>query len=299
MTEEQNDNINVNDETSQEDTVAAAVEMSEDEALDKILGSVETGSVASEQLAAEIKDDVEGDAVTEELLRALRRDGVPADIIEQVSKDPQALSDWATKAQKRQADVDAYTEKVKTLESEKTEEGEQTPEEISEVSEPTDAEESKVETIQLDALVDELGEEAVEPIRKMQEQLTSLQAQLEEANRSVAMSEVQLAVEQVAPTVLKPWGDISDANRSAILERMSELGKTKPRTFGSIEELMSEAAGDVLGVPSVTKRSATPSPPSRVAKLERPASVEDREDAALDVILNGGTVDQAKQASMR
>ena len=126
-----------------------------------------------------------------------------------------------------------------------------------------------------------------------------MQAQLEEANRSVATSEVKLAVEQAAPTVLKPWGDISDAKRAAIIERMGELGKTKPRTFSSIEELMSEAAGDVLGVPSVTKRSATPSPPSRVAKLERPASTEDREDAALDVILNGGTVDQARQASMR
>ena len=299
MTEEQNDNINVNDDSSQVDSVADSFEMSEDEALDKILGSVEeNNSVASDKLAAGNTDDPEVFA-DEGMLRALRRDGVPADIIEQASKDPEMFSDWATKALKRQADVDAYTDKVKSLEGDKTQEGEPAPEELSEVSEPTDAEESKVETIQLDALVDELGEEAVEPIRKMQEQLTSMQAQLEEANRLVATSEVKLAVEQAAPTVLKPWGDISDANRAAIIERMGELGKTKPRTFSSIEELMSEAAGDVLGVPSVTKRSATPSPPSRVAKLERPASTEDREDAALDVILNGGTVDQARQASMR
>ena len=83
MTEEQNDNINVNDDSSQVDSVADSFEMSEDEALDKILGSVEeNNSVASDKLAAGNTDDPEVFA-NEGMLRALRRDGVPADIIEQ------------------------------------------------------------------------------------------------------------------------------------------------------------------------------------------------------------------------
>jgi len=278
------------------------VAIDEDAVLDAILAGepVPEPSVVEDNSAADIAKEDEPTEATpdDEMLRALRRDGVPQSVIEQVSNDPDLLAEWATKAQKRQSDVDAYTEKMKALEQ-SAEGGEESPEE-SDTLEPTGADEkSAEETIPLDALADEVGEEAVEPIRKMQQELTDLRSQLDEANRRVVMSEVQSAVEQAVPTVLAKWGEVTKDQKSKVIERMSEIGKTQPKAFSSIEELMSVAAKDVLGEPSVTKRSKTPSAPKRVPKQSRPATQEESEDAALDVLLSGGTREQAHNAFMR
>lgn len=233
----------------------------------------------------------------EGLLRALRRDGVPQTIIDQVSKDPEILDQWANTALKRQSHVDGYTEKMKELEDQLVNQGEQTPEDRK-VSEQTDAEESEVGNNSLDALTDEIGEDAVLPIREMQHQLTEMKQQLDDANRRVVESELRVRLEEASNSVLGKW-DITEEKRDAVILRMSELGKTKPGTFESIEALMHQAATEVLGQPKAkTRRSATPSPPSRVARLDRPTDVDSREDAALEVLLSGGSVDQAKQAAM-
>jgi len=272
--------------------------MDEDAVLDAILGDEPLApslqaSVVAEEAAAEIKDEGEAEQPDDEMLRALRRDGVPQSIIDQVSENPELLTEWATKAQKRQSDVDAYTEKMRSIEESNTDEELVT-------SEPADADEKSYEgTTPLDALADEVGEEAIEPIRQMQQELTDLRSQLDDANRRVVMSEVQSAVEQAAPKVLAKWGNVTEEQRSKVINHMSELGKTQPRAFNSIEELMNVAAKEVLGEPSVTKRSATPSPPRRVAKVERPATSVESEDAILDVLLGGGTKAQAEQASVR
>ena len=306
MSDEPNNTEAVTDEVVEETLTPLVnpdqVAVDEDAALDAILAGepVPEPSAAEDKSPAEllVKDDSDEEEPDDELLRALRRDGVPQSIIEQVREDPDMLSEWATKAQKRQSDVDAYSEKMKALEL-SAKDGEESPEE-SDASEPTDADEKSVEgTTPLDALADEVGEEAVEPLRHMQQELTDLRSQLDDANRRVVMSEVQGAVEHAMPTVLAKWGKVTDEQRSKVINRMSELGKAQPRTFNSIEDLMSVAAKDVLGEPSVTKRSKTPSPPSRVAKVERPATSEESEDAILDVILSGGTKEQAQKASLR
>ena len=307
MTDEPNNTEAVTEEVV-EDAVSPLLPkgdavIDEDAALDAILAGkpVPEPSVVEDNSAADIKEDesIEETAeVDDELLRALRRDGVPQTIIEQISKDPELLTEWATKAMKRQSDVDAYTEKMKALES-SANTGDDSPEE-SDTLEPTSADEESVEgTTPLDALADEIGEEAVEPIREMQQELTELRAQLDEANRRVVMSEVQSAVEQAVPIVLAKWGDITSDQKSKVIDRMSEIGKAQPKTFSSIEELMSVAAKDVLGEPSVTKRSKTPSAPKRIPKQSRPATQEESEDAALDVLLRGGTRDEAQSAFMR
>jgi hypothetical protein len=247
-----------------------------------------TGATTEEEV---VDDEREG------LLRALRRDGVPQTIIDQVSKDPEILDQWANTALKRQSHVDGYTEKMKELEDQLFSQGEQTPEDRK-VSEQTDAEESEVGNNSLDALTDEIGEDAVLPIREMQHQLTEMKQQLDDANRRVAESELRVRLEEASNSVLGKW-DITEEKRDAVILRMSELGKTKPGTFESIEALMHQAATEVLGQPKAkTRRSATPSPPSRVARLDRPTDVDSREDAALEVLLSGGSVDQAKQAAM-
>ena len=295
-------------ETPQVDAPSSGVTadnaMDEDAVLDAILGDeplAPTASIASvvgdNPSAGLSEKDSGGEPLDDDMLRALRRDGVPQTVIDQIGKDPDLLTEWATKAIKRQSDVDAYTEKMHSLED--TSAGEESPQD-SDASEPTDADEKSVEgTTPLDALADELGEEAIEPLRQMQQELTDLRSQLDDANRRVVMSEVESAVEQALPTVLAKWGKVTDAQRANVVDRMSELGKAQPRTFNSIEELMRVAAKDVLGVPSVTKRSATPSPPRRVAKVERPATPEESEDAILDVLLGGGTVEEARQAAVR
>ena len=271
----------------------------EDSILDKILddgNNEQTGTpepIVTEATTEEkvVDDEQEG------LLRALRRDGVPQTIIDQVSKDPEMLGQWANTALKRQSHVDGYTEKMKELEDQLVSQGEQTPED-KKVSEQTGAEESEVSNNSLDALTDEIGEDAVVPIQEMQQQLTELRQQVEEANRRVVESELRSRLEMASNSVLGKW-DITDEKKDAVILRMSELGKTKPGTFESIEALMHQAATEVLGQPKAkTRKSATPSPPSRVARLERPTDVDSREDAALEVLLSGGTVDQAKQAAM-
>ena len=271
----------------------------EDSILDKILeddNNEQTRTPEPILTEATTEEEVVDDE-REGLLRALRRDGVPQTIIDQVSKDPAILDQWANTALKRQSHVDGYTEKMKELEDQLVNQGEQTPEDRK-VSEQTDAEESEVGNNSLDALTDEIGEDAVLPIREMQHQLTEMKQQLDDANRRVAESELRARLEEASNSVLGKW-DITDEKKDAVILRMSELGKTKPGTFESIEALMHQAATEVLGPPKAkTRRSATPSPPSRVARLERPTDVDSREDAALEVLLSGGTVDQAKQAAM-
>ena len=306
MSDEPNNTEAVTDEVVEETLTPLVnpeqVAVDEDAVLDAILAGepVPEPSAAEDNSPAEllVKDDSDEEEPDDEMLRALRRDGVPQSIIEQVREDPDMLTEWATKAQKRQSDVDAYSEKMKALEL-SAKDGEESPEE-SDASEPTGADEKSVEgTTPLDALADEVGEEAVEPLRHMQQELTDLRSQLDDANRRVVMSEVQGAVEHAIPTVLAKWGKVTEEQRSKVINRMSELGKAQPRTFNSIEDLMSVAAKDVLGEPSVTKRSKTPSPPSRVAKVERPVTSEESEDAILDVLLSGGTKEQAQKASVR
>ena len=271
----------------------------EDSILDKILdddNNEQTRTPEPILTEAATEEEVVDDE-REGLLRALRRDGVPQTIIDQVSKDPEILDQWANTALKRQSHVDGYTEKMKELEDQLVNQGEQTPEDRK-VSEQTDAEESEVGNNSLDALTDEIGEDAVLPIREMQHQLTEMKQQLDDANRRVAESELRARLEEASNSVLGKW-DITDEKKDAVILRMSELGKTKPGTFESIEALMHQAATEVLGQPKAkTRRSATPSPPSRVARLERPTDVDSREDAALEVLLSGGSVDQAKQAAM-
>jgi len=271
----------------------------EDSILDKILeddNNEQTRTPEPILTEATTEEEVVDDE-QEGLLRALRRDGVPQSIIDQVSKDPDMLDQWANTALKRQSHVDGYTEKMKELEDQLVSQGEQTPED-KKVSEQTGAEESEVSNNSLDALTDEIGEEAVVPIRDMQLQLTEMKQQLDEANRRVAESEVRAQIESASNSVLGQW-DITDEKKDAVINRMSELGKTKPGTFESIEALMHQAATEVLGQPKAkTRKSATPSPPSRVARLERPTDVDSREDAALEVLLSGGSVEQAKQAAM-
>jgi len=272
---------------------------SEDDVLDKLLADdddFESPSIT----ALESKDAPPPSEGDDGMFRALRRDGVPQAVIDRMKETPELLSEWATKAMKRQADVDAYTEKMRALEekSSESDSGEQTP--TPEASEPADAEESTTSNNSLDALADELGEDAVEPLRQLQDQVTNLAEQLADAKRSAAEAEVMHAVERVTPTVMAPWGELSEDQKSQVFAKMGELGEALPGTFNSIDDLMRKAAVEVLGEPPTPKRrTATPSPPTRTAKLERPATPDNREDAALDVILSGGTVDQAKQATMR
>tara|TARA_R100000152_G_scaffold17787_1_gene9444 strand:+ start:2610 stop:3578 length:969 start_codon:yes stop_codon:yes gene_type:complete len=275
-------------------------ELSEDAILDRILS--DRAESSGESNALKTQDNNTEAVLTNEqdtLIRALRRDSVPQAIIDQVAKDPSMLEEWANKAMKRQENVDEYTNKMKELESQLNNPVDEPTSTNESVSEPTDAEESEVSNNLLDALTDEVGEEAVEPIREMNQRLTDLEAQLAEANARVAESEMRQAIEQAAVSVLSPWADMTEDKKQSVLSRMGELGKAKPGSFASIEEMMRQAAVEVLGEPKPKSRSATPSPPSRVGRLARPVDTESREDAALEVILGGGTADEAKQAAMR
>ena len=123
-------------ETPQVDAPSSGVTadnaMDEDAVLDAILGDeplAPTASIASvvgDNSSAELsEEDSGGEPIDDDMLRALRRDGVPQTVIDQIGENPDLLTEWATKAIKRQSDVDAYTEKMHSLED--TSAGEESP----------------------------------------------------------------------------------------------------------------------------------------------------------------------------
>ena len=78
---------------------------------------------------------------------------------------------------------------------------------------------------------------------------------------------------------------------------------TQGTSFNDIASLVTKAVGDVMGdlpTPVNPGPSGQPStPPRAVTRTERPTSPDEADDAALEIILNGGTLDDAKRAAMR
>ena len=272
----------------------------------------ETKKSSKKEEPASKKEDSRPQDTSPELkaaYKALRRDGVPYHLLDKMSSEsPEELLEWAEKARKRQEDVDTKIGKKdgkSSKDNEVKDEGESKEEGVSEDSSEEDAEDT------ISKIKEQFGDEASEPLLKLNSQLQrqneNLQAQMQ------AMQEAQLndALALSERVLSNLWPDLS-TNRESIHQRMAQIGKEHPNEFSSVEQMKFAAAVDILGEPK-NQEKETKQPNQSAAEpdprdLGQPAnqsggsmpqammSSAEREDAALEVLLNGGTREEAKRA---
>lgn len=217
-------------------------------------------------------------------LKALQRDGVPADVIEAAKSDPSKLKEWGLKAAKRQADVDSFGAKAT---SKKTE-GQKTSEE------PT----ASVATGDGEADADPLsefgsifGDEAAKPLRQITDRL---RADFDEKTRVLEVRyETRSAYERLA----SEYGG-SSPSFDEIADAAAKLGRENPAKFNSVADIVKEAFRQTAGEPKKIdpRNIARPSigkPPARTIREI------DKEDLALDILLSGGSRADAIKAITR
>tara|TARA_A100001391_G_scaffold199186_1_gene181792 strand:- start:124 stop:1005 length:882 start_codon:yes stop_codon:yes gene_type:complete len=268
----------------------------EDAVLDKIFDAREEKIEQTREVVrttTEPSDEAASDpTLTPERQRALRRAKVPESVIEKFGDDQAQLIAWADQLLEIQGNVDGYAERMRNLEEKVASQGNQ-PESDTRSAEQSSAPQGDgtTEVSQSEA---EEGEAAPEttpeptqslPPRNVVEQL---------------IGEITtLRIEQA----LAPFDGVTDQERVQVVQRMTEINEKSPGEFNDIASLVSKAVGDVMGdlpTPVNPGPSGQPStPPRAVTRTERPTSPEEADEAALDIILNGGTLEDAKRAAMR
>lgn len=248
--------------------------------------------------------------LSDDLLRALRRDGVPDAAIE--GTDPATLLAWAQAAQKRQSDVDAYSERLRAAEARSTGQpddepaGDQ-PADVDESSDSDDADGNQPEaerqgTDPYAQFADLFGDDAAAPVREMADQARAAVARAEAAESKVAalsqtvdgLSKV-VQFEQAARTTLAPYGQMDAGTLKRVGDRMDEITRANPETAkGTVESLMAAAARDVLGV-SPNERGA-PTPPRGIgSRIPRALTPEQENDIAAEMFASGATPEQVRR----
>lgn len=261
----------------------------EDAVLDRLLGIDEPAprrDVPSPEPAA--PPDPEFDRA----VKALQRDGVPADVIAAAKSDPSKLKEWGLKAAKRQADVDKFGAEVASKKNKDEQARKEAP--------PQDREEPKSSASSGDDEGDAdplsqfsriFGDEATKPIKTITDRLRS---EFEERTRLLEVRhETQLAYERMS----REYGrDVPSLDE--ISEVAARIGRENPGEFGSISEIVTEAFRQRLGEPkradprNAAKPSVGKAPP-------RPVRQVDKEDTVLDVLLSGGSRADALRAMSR
>jgi len=207
-------------------------------------------------------------------LKALQRDGVPADIIDSIKADPSKVKDWGLKAAKRQADVDSFGNKV--AESKKTQADKS---ETPKASAATDDGEADADP--LSVFGDIFGDEAAKPLRTITDRLRS---EFEEKSRAMEVKyETRSAYERLAPMYGKEAPSIDEITKVA-----AQIGRENPGQFESISDIVQEAFRMRAGDPkrSDPRNSARPTVGKQPSRATREI---DREDAVLDILLSGGS----------
>ena len=243
--------------------------------------------------------------------KALRRDGVPYELLDKMSSEsPEALLEWAEKARKRQDDVDS---KLGSKDKESSEDNEVKGEEESESATSKDSSEESIDDT-ISELKEQFGDEAAEPLLKLNTQLQQQNEHLQGQIRAMQEAQLQDSLALSERVLSHLWPDLS-TNRENIHQRMAQIGKEHPNEFSSVEQMMFAAAVDILGKPK-SQENVAKQPNQSAAEpdprdLGQPAgesggnmpqaamSTLEKEDAALEAILSGGGVDGAKRAVMQ
>lgn len=264
--------INPVQQLAAEAAIEADNSVSEDAVLDRLLGIDEPAprqAVRTPEPTAPANDPD-----FDRALKALQRDGVPAEIIDSIKSDPSKVKDWGLKAAKRQADVDAFGAKV--AESKKT------PADKSETPKASAAtDDGEADADPLSVFGDIFGDEAAKPLRTITDRL---RAEFDEKARAMEVKyETRSAYERLAPMYGKDAPSIDEITKVA-----AQIGRENPGQFESISDIVQEAFRMRSGEPkrSDPRNFARPT----VGKQPTRATREiDREDAVLDILLSGGS----------
>jgi len=280
---QQEDQVDVTDVTETvEDTVVPTPEAVEetdnsdaemDAVLDRILGFDEPEPRDSPA------HDAAPDADYEKALKALQRDGVPKDVIDGLKGNPSKLKEWGLKAAKRQADVDSFGSKVANAKDQK------------EPAPTASADDGEADADPLSEFGDMFGEEAVKPIRAMQERLI---AEFEAKTKALELQQQTTA--SYARLSSKYGSNTPDFD--AIVRKAAEIGEASPASFDSVDALVAEAFRQLAKEP--TRRDPRSIARPTVGKsTPRPQRETDKEDMALDILLSGGTRDDVRRVITR
>jgi len=236
--------------------------------------------------------------LTPERERALKRAKVPEAVLNKLADNPEQLAEWADTLLEMQGNVDGYSERMRHLEEQVAAQGNQPESDESRTAEPSSAPDDPEPT--------EVAEtEAVETKEP-------------EANPPVAPEDPQqkLLVETLIGEIAKlridqaltNYDEVSEREKATIADRMTELYTSSPGEFNGIEGLAQRAVTEVMGVPrseasdrgtSVDPAKVSTPPRGTSVRAERPLTPEEADDLALDIILNGGSKEDARRATMR
>jgi hypothetical protein len=258
---------------AQEAAIEADNSESEDAVLDRLLG-IDAPAPRQELRTTETAAPAQPDPDFDRALKALQRDGVPADVIEGIKSDPSKVKEWGLKAAKRQADVDAFGAKV--AESKKTDaKQDETPASVA------NTEDGEADADPLSQFKSIFGDEAAKPLAEITERLRS------EFSEKARVLEIKHQTERAFDKISAQYGDKSPSF-DEITEVAAQIGRENPGRFSSVDQIVREAFVRRAGEPKKAdpRNIARPTVGKQPA---RPVREIDREDAVLDVLLSGGT----------
>jgi hypothetical protein len=268
---DQNENPVV--DLAKEAAVDAGNSESEDSVLDRLLGIDEPAPQQEDRTPA---PSAPADPDFDRALKALQRDGVPAEIIDSIRSNPSKVKEWGLKAAKRQADVDAFGAKV--ADSKKSQ-----PEKTVEAS--TQSDDGEADADPLSVFGEIFGDEAAKPLRTITDRMR------EDFEQKTKALEVKYETRSAYDRISALYG--ADAPSLAdITDVAAQIGRENPGQFDSIEEVVREAFRMRAGEPkrSDPRNIARPTVGKAPARATREV---DREDAVLDILLSGGSRNDA------
>lgn len=313
--------------------VTTGNDLDDDAVLDKIMGSDEPEASVAEaedkgtntpepEVAA--KAEVESDTETHgepgedyhRAMAALQRDGTPREVLDYTyEQDPDGFTQWGLKREKVQRDGDRFGDEHSKLRSrlEEIESGEgqptttdpdeQPPQKA--VADPTQSPVVHKSFEQTMTNISEIfGEEAagaiMSPIQSMSQALGAAIQQIQALTGHAEAKEMEVVRGSLRERF--PQLDTEEAY-GQVVERMKSLHKSGE--YADIRSLMTDAArityADEAPPRDVTaenkaKSRGQPTTASKTMTGKKSLTQDDREDAALDAIFDGGGLNEAKSA---
>jgi hypothetical protein len=274
--------VNPVQQLAAEAAVEADNSESEDAVLDRLLGIDEP---APQQVNRTSEPSAPAnDPDFDRALKALQRDGVPADIIASLKSDPSKVKEWGLKAAKRQADVDSFGAAKgndKKPDAAKTENPKAS----------TQSGDGEADADPLSEFGEIFGDEAAKPLRNLAERLEN---SFQERARAMEIKyETRSAYDRLASMYGSKAPSLDEITNMA-----ATIGRENPGQFESISDIVQEAFRMKAGEPrrADPRNLAKPTvgkPPARTVREV------DQDDRALDILLGGGTRDDVRRVLSR
>ena len=236
--------------------------------------------------------------LTPERERALKRAKVPEAVLNKLADNPEQLAEWADTLMEMQGNVDGYSERMRHLEEQVAAQGNQPESDELRTAEPSSAPDDPEPTEVAETEAVETKEPEANPPAAPEDPQQKLLVE-------TLIGEIaKLRIDQA----LMNYDQVSDREKATIADRMTELYTSSPGEFDGIEALANRAVTEVMGVPrseasdratSVDPAKVSPPPRGTTVRAERPLTPEEADDLALDIILNGGSKEDARRATMR